>query len=378
MLNALRLAVTFAFAIASFYLVERPIRQGRFPGLRRPTSALGRAGGVVLVVLTLIISTAGATKLPPLFGDASHPYRLPAVGWEAGRSRGGPAPLGRRGRPPEGPRAPSRPGRGLGGVQPRARAHRRRQGRGARGVARTRSSRAGSSSGEVVTGAIPRCRPTRRTARGLLALRVERCAARDTASRRRAGVSARWERADLKVGDRTLEGRDARSGSARSSGSWTRLLQRFHRRRHPPGDRHAAVGGRRREFHRTTDAEAKAQDAAFDRLNRQLLQFAAPASEGRHARRPGGQGLPGRYAVPDEGRRHLTPRPLDGAPLLAPGVGVGDAVAAAVHRAGRSEVGGAEHVACAREQAASPRRTFTRVPRVLRASRRTSRRPRAR
>ena len=82
-LNGLRLAVTFAFAIASFYLVERPIRQGRFRRLRRPSLRWVAPAGVILVVLTLMISTAGATKLPPLFGDASHPFDCPPRGAQA-------------------------------------------------------------------------------------------------------------------------------------------------------------------------------------------------------------------------------------------------------------------------------------------------------
>ena len=70
-LNAIRLAVTFAFATASYYLVERPIRRGW--ATARPTLRWVLPAGVVTVGLTLLISTAGATKPPTYFGLGPDP-----------------------------------------------------------------------------------------------------------------------------------------------------------------------------------------------------------------------------------------------------------------------------------------------------------------
>jgi peptidoglycan/LPS O-acetylase OafA/YrhL len=72
-LNALRLVVTFGFATASYYLVERPIRRGAFNRPGRPQLRWVAPAGVVLVALTLMISTAGATKVPSYFVVAQHP-----------------------------------------------------------------------------------------------------------------------------------------------------------------------------------------------------------------------------------------------------------------------------------------------------------------
>ena len=64
-LNVLRLAVTFAFATASYYLVERPIRQGC--ASRRPGACAGsRRPGSLLVVAHAADLDAGATKPPTL------------------------------------------------------------------------------------------------------------------------------------------------------------------------------------------------------------------------------------------------------------------------------------------------------------------------
>ena len=76
--NAVRLAVTFAFATASYYLVERPIRQGRFLGLGRPALRWVAPAGILLVALTLVISTGGASKTPTYFGVGNHPTTCPA------------------------------------------------------------------------------------------------------------------------------------------------------------------------------------------------------------------------------------------------------------------------------------------------------------
>jgi peptidoglycan/LPS O-acetylase OafA/YrhL len=61
-LNLIRLAVTFAFAIASFYLVERPIREGRLFRARPAVWAV--PAGVLLVLFGLLASTTGAAAAP--------------------------------------------------------------------------------------------------------------------------------------------------------------------------------------------------------------------------------------------------------------------------------------------------------------------------
>jgi hypothetical protein len=71
-LLALRFAVTFAFAIVSFYLIERPVRERRLPGTRafgvRPAALLGGVAGVVVV--TVFASTAGAMSWTDYFTRA--------------------------------------------------------------------------------------------------------------------------------------------------------------------------------------------------------------------------------------------------------------------------------------------------------------------
>jgi peptidoglycan/LPS O-acetylase OafA/YrhL len=75
--NALRLAVTFAFATASYYLVERPVRQGRFLGLGRPALRWVAPAGILLVAVTLVVSTGAASKTPTYFGVGTHPTACP-------------------------------------------------------------------------------------------------------------------------------------------------------------------------------------------------------------------------------------------------------------------------------------------------------------
>ena len=77
-LNAFRLLVTFAFATASYYLVERPIRQGRFLHIGPPTLRWVAPAGIVLVGLTVLIATVGASKTPTYFGVGVHPTACPA------------------------------------------------------------------------------------------------------------------------------------------------------------------------------------------------------------------------------------------------------------------------------------------------------------
>ncbi len=263
--------------------------------------------GILLVVLTLMISTAGATKLPPLFGDASHPFDCPPSGAkevqqakQALRADGGAAAL-----PKDhglrvvlvGDSVACSLLPGFQVVGPAA------------GLKISQDSviACGIVSNEVVTGAIPVPSNTSDCPRLLhFALR----GALGPPHPNVALVLSTWERADLMVGDRTLKAGTKEWAHAVQQ-KLDGLLHQFQRTgthlvlTTQPSEVDA-------EFHRPTDAEAKAQDAAFDRLNLQLLQFAA-----RHPKAvtlvdlagkvcPGGPPCP----VNVEG---LTPRPLDGA-----------------------------------------------------------------
>jgi peptidoglycan/LPS O-acetylase OafA/YrhL len=77
-LNALRLAVTFAAAIASYHLVERPIRTRSF----RPRAAVfAFAPAAAAVVIVVWLSAGGATPLPGyLAGAAPSPADASAAG----------------------------------------------------------------------------------------------------------------------------------------------------------------------------------------------------------------------------------------------------------------------------------------------------------
>jgi peptidoglycan/LPS O-acetylase OafA/YrhL len=74
-LNGLRLLVTFALATASYYLVERPIRQGR-PQAR--TLRWVAPAGIATVGLTLLVATASAAPPPTYLGAGRHPIPCPA------------------------------------------------------------------------------------------------------------------------------------------------------------------------------------------------------------------------------------------------------------------------------------------------------------
>ena len=60
-LDAARVATTLALALASFWLVEQPVRRGRPRGWRAPTVLAGAAGAVAVAVLVV---TAGAAHVP--------------------------------------------------------------------------------------------------------------------------------------------------------------------------------------------------------------------------------------------------------------------------------------------------------------------------
>jgi hypothetical protein len=73
-LNVLRLAVTFAFATASYYLVERPIRHG---SLKPRTLRWVAPVGIATVLVTILVATAGAAKPPSYLGAGPNPIPCP-------------------------------------------------------------------------------------------------------------------------------------------------------------------------------------------------------------------------------------------------------------------------------------------------------------
>jgi peptidoglycan/LPS O-acetylase OafA/YrhL len=70
-----RLATTVAFATASFYLVERPIRRGTF---RVPRPALIAPAVAAALVLALVLSTAGTGTTPATAAQRALEKKLPA------------------------------------------------------------------------------------------------------------------------------------------------------------------------------------------------------------------------------------------------------------------------------------------------------------
>jgi peptidoglycan/LPS O-acetylase OafA/YrhL len=80
-LLALRLAVTFAVATASFFLLEKPIRQGALQQLNlspRMRNLLVPVAAALVLVL-LLTSTAGAQRTTPVFADYDPANRLPPI-----------------------------------------------------------------------------------------------------------------------------------------------------------------------------------------------------------------------------------------------------------------------------------------------------------
>lgn len=83
--QAVEVAATFAAATLSFYLLERPIRSGRVPGIRRSTVrlAVATAVGVALVGAISAWATMGGSTLARQVGDTSDsscPPGSPSVG----------------------------------------------------------------------------------------------------------------------------------------------------------------------------------------------------------------------------------------------------------------------------------------------------------
>jgi peptidoglycan/LPS O-acetylase OafA/YrhL len=304
-LNALRLAATFGFATASFYLVERPIRQGKFLGLRRPSLRFVVPGGVLLVVLTIMISTAGASSAPPLFGDASHPYPCPPSGGKPVQEAkqelahlGGAAALPQdKGLKVElvGDSVACSLWPGLIVVGKAA------------GLKVTQNAviACGIASGEVVTGAIP-APSNSGDCPNLVdsALGDVKQVKPDVVL-----VLSTWERADLQVGGSTLKA---------GTKEWERAVQKKMDavlKRLVGTGAHVVITTQPSqvpaEFHQMTDADISSQGAAFDRLNLQLLKFAA-----RHPKTVtlvdlAGKVCPGGSPCPTK-VDGIQPRPLDG------------------------------------------------------------------
>lgn len=303
-LNLLRLAVTFAAATASYYLVELPIRRGRFFGVRRPSLRWIGSAGVVLVALTLVISTAGATNVPSYFGDASHPFACP----QAGAVSDAQSAMRKLGPPEVDP-----DGRGLRvllvgdsvacsfwpGLKVVGKAAGWRVDQGA-------VIACGIASGEVVSGAV-RVPPNTWQCPNLVGIAVD-----FSVRRSRPDVVlwlSSWERSDLKVRGRTL---------VAGTKAWERALQHKMDKvlaRLERTDAHVVIAMLASTvpgiFNHPTDADAAAQDAAFQRLDGQLLRFTSrhPANvtlvdlAGKVC--PGGPPCPIRV----DG---ISPRPLDG------------------------------------------------------------------
>jgi peptidoglycan/LPS O-acetylase OafA/YrhL len=79
-LFALRALVTFAVSVASYHLVENPIRKGSF--LRQWKAWVAVPAGVVVVVVAMVAATAGtsalaSTALPPAIGTAGGSSTVP-------------------------------------------------------------------------------------------------------------------------------------------------------------------------------------------------------------------------------------------------------------------------------------------------------------
>ena len=162
-LNALRLAVTFAFATASYYLVERPIRQGRFLGLRRPQLRWVAPAGIVLVGAHADDLDGRAPRsAPTLLRRRPDPIACPRPARpseQRGAARRSASSAAGRPTDPDGRRAAGPARRRLDRVQPVARA--------STSSARPRGCKVdqaavigcGIASGEVVIGRRARCRP---------------------------------------------------------------------------------------------------------------------------------------------------------------------------------------------------------------------------
>ncbi len=266
-LNLLRFGVTFAFAVASYYLVELPVRRGSFLGIRRPNLRWVAPAGIVLVGVTLLISTAGATDAP-LFGNNDHPYACPQAGQvktaeRALKRSGGTAHL------------PKDRGLRVTLVGDSVACSLWVGTKVVGGAAGWKTAQGvvvgcGIAAGEVAAGAA-RIPPGTSVCPDLTAANV------DAALKQRhpdvvLWVST-WERASLKVGDRTLEA---------GTPAWARALQRRMDRalrKLTRSGAHVVVTSQApavaSEFTHPTDAELDAAGQAFGRMNAELLKFAA-------------------------------------------------------------------------------------------------------
>ncbi|MGZ4754860.1 MAG: acyltransferase family protein [Acidimicrobiia bacterium] len=269
-LNALRLAVTFAFATASYYLVERPIRRGHFLGLRRPTLRWVAPAGILTVALTLMISTAGAAKAPTYFGVGVHPTVCPQPRPDelhaAQRALHSSPPVERNpsGHRPRvllvGDSIACSLWPGLKVVGPKA---------GLK-VDQGAVIACGITGSELVMSAVV-VPPNTSECSNLVHATVQ-----DALKRSRPDVVlwvSLWERADLKVGGRTLKaGTKAWDRAVTQRLERTLRMLRAHGARVVVASQAPAAPGR---FHQIQETDEGVQDASFARLNQLLLQLAA-------------------------------------------------------------------------------------------------------
>ncbi len=305
--NVLRLAVTFAFATASYYLVERPIRRGQFLGLGRPALRWVAPAGILLVALTLVISTGGASKTPTYFGVGNHPAACPAPRPDELRA----ARTALRAGPKVAKDRAARAARillvgdsiacslwpGLKVVGTAA------------GLKPDEAAviACGITGAELAAGAVI-VPPNTDECRDLVDQNLK-----EGLKRGRPDVVlwvSLWERADLKRGDRTLKA-GTRAWERATIRNFERVLRQVRKRgAHVVVATQApAAPGR---FHRLQETAEADEDASFDRLNQQLLELA-----GRHPKHVtivnlAGKVCPDGPPCPAE-VDGFTPRPFDGA-----------------------------------------------------------------
>jgi peptidoglycan/LPS O-acetylase OafA/YrhL len=269
--NAVRLAVTFAFATASYYLVERPIRQGRFFGKARITLRWVAPAGVLLVILTLMVSTVGATKTPTYFGTGPNPLACPTPRSDELKAaqkalRSGPAVESDPRRPPlkvvvvgDSIACSLWPG-----MKVVAKAADIKVDQGA-------VIACGIASGEVESGSVlvpPNSDQCPALVGGTLDGVLKRVRHPDVA----LWLSS-WERADLKVGDKALK-----AGTPAWDRVMTKRMEKVLGKLRKAGA-HVVIATLAptapAEFHVIKETDQEADDRAYDGLNQLLIRFAA-------------------------------------------------------------------------------------------------------
>ncbi len=316
-LNLLRLAVTFAVSIASYYLVERPIRE-RTWSLRVSAVAFVPAAAVMAVVISA--SAVGASAPPGFIWNLGDPFLcgqpLPKETREAktADANSGPLALPASVRKQRillvGDSTACSLWPGLGAVGDAA------------GIATAQGAvfGCGVASGQITTTRNERITPN-----------SQRCA--ELADTQERAALARlqptvvlwmsiWEKSDLVVDGHTLvAGTPAGEAEimARMDAALARLTAggaRVVMVTEAPAAPNPADG--------TYTTSRKADDDGYARLERATPPFPGPAPIAGHARRPRVEALPRRAAVPGEGRRD--PRPPRRPPPHADGGHLGGAV----------------------------------------------------